>query len=139
MTEKESRFARAYLATMDMEKAAKEIGGKAPGELPEKYAEAIRVCRQNLSDAICREDIIRRLVQIGFRSGEECMEILEGNTERLDLSLVSELKRNSNGTVEIKLIDRVAVLKLLLELLKGEEGDGAEAFLRSLQAEEGQE
>lgn len=139
MTEKESRFARVYLATMDMEKAAKEIGGKLPGELPEKYAEAIRVCRQRISDTITREDVIRRLVQLGFRSGEECLEIFEGQRENIDLSLVSEIKRNGNGTVELKLIDRVAVLKLLLELLKGDEGDGAEAFLRSLQAEEGQE
>lgn len=139
MTEKESRFARVYLATMDPETAAKEIGVKPGAELMEKYGGAIRAYRQSLSDAITREDVIRRLVQLGFRSGKECMEIFEGQREGIDLSLVSEIKRNSNGTVEMKLIDRVAVLKLLLELLKGEEADGAEAFLRSLQAEEGQE
>lgn len=139
MTEKESRFARVYLATMDLEKAAGEIGAKPSAELMEKYGGAIRTYRQSISDAITREDVIRRLIQLGFRSGKECMAILAGQGEEIDLSLVSEIKRNSNGTVEMKLIDRVAVLKLLLELLKGDGADGAEAFLRSLQAEEGQE
>ena len=39
---------------------------------------------------------------------------------RLDLSLLSELKRGTNGTVEIKLVDRAEILEKLAELEKAE-------------------
>lgn len=83
------------------------------------------------------EDVINRLVRLGFGDGKEVAAVLEGRWEEedLDLSLVSEIKRGSNGTLEVKLIDRVGILYRLLELLKTEE-DGAEAFLRSLQEAE---
>ena len=83
------------------------------------------------------EDVINRLVRLGFGDGKEVAAVLEGRweDENLDLSLVSEIKRGSNGTLEVKLIDRVGILYRLLELLKTEE-DGAEAFLRALQEAE---
>lgn len=83
------------------------------------------------------EDVINRLVRLGFGDGKEVAAVLEGrwDDDNLDLSLVSEIKRGSNGTLEVKLIDRVGILYRLLELLKTEE-DGAEAFLRSLQEAE---
>lgn len=82
------------------------------------------------------DKVLERLIQLGFGTGRECAALLEGRweDEGLDLSLVSEMKRGANGTVEIKLIDRVSILYRLLELLRGQE-DGAEAFLRSLQEE----
>ena len=84
------------------------------------------------------EDVINRLVRLGFGDGKEVAAVLEGRWEddHLDLSLVSEVKRGANGTLEVKLIDRVGILYRLLELLKTEE-DGAEAFLRFLQEAEG--
>lgn len=84
------------------------------------------------------EDVLERLVRLGFGSGSECAALLEGRcTEAdVDLSLVSEVKRGVNGNIELKLIDRVSILNRLLELLKTDE-DGAEAFLRSLQEGEG--
>ena len=84
------------------------------------------------------EDVINRLVRLGFGDGKEVAAVLEGRWEddNLDLSLVSEVKRGANGTLEVKLIDRVGILYRLLELLKTEE-DGAEAFLRFLQEAEG--
>ena len=51
--------------------------------------------------------------------------------ERLDLSLLSEVKRNEKGLVEIKLIDRLQVLRQLAEAAQ-EEGDGVEGLLRAL-------
>lgn len=89
--------------------------------------------------AVGYEDVINRLVRLGFGNGKEVAAVLDGRweDEGLDLSLVSEVKRGSNGTMEVKLIDRVGILYRLLELLKVEE-DGAEAFLRSLQEAEGQ-
>ncbi len=83
------------------------------------------------------DDVINRLVRLGFGDGKEVAAVLEGRweDESLDLSLISEVKRGANGTLEVKLIDRVGILYRLLELLKTEE-DGAEAFLRSLQEAE---
>ena len=60
----------------------------------------------------------------------------EGETEeidRLNLEALTEFKRSANGTVEIRLIDRVAVLKLLLEWAEGEPGEEAAEFFRALE------
>lgn len=43
--------------------------------------------------------------------GEEELETLEG----LDLSALTEFKRNKNGTVEMKFVDRMAALEWLAE------------------------
>lgn len=43
-----------------------------------------------------------------------------GELERLELSAVTEFKRNSNGTIELKFIDRVAVLQWLADQEKDE-------------------
>lgn len=81
------------------------------------------------------EKVIGRLVRLGFGDGKECVPLLEGRWEdKIDLSLVSEIKRGANGAIEVKLIDRVSILYRLLELLRTDE-DGAEAFLRALQEE----
>ena len=48
----------------------------------------------------------------------------------LKLGCLTEFKRGSNGTVEIRLADRAAILEKLLEHL-GDEG-GAAAFLQAL-------
>lgn len=54
--------------------------------------------------------------------GEEDLSLLDG----LDLSLISEIKRSPNGAVEMKFVDRLAVLRELLELRKTEEERSAD-------------
>ena len=56
---------------------------------------------------------------------------------RLDLSLLSEVKRNEKGMVEVKLIDRLKVLQQLADVMEGSDHQ-AEAFLRSLAPEQEQ-
>lgn len=56
-----------------------------------------------------------------------------GDLDDLDLSALSEFKRNSNGTVEIKLTNRLEVLEKLMALLDGGEHARAEAFFRALE------
>ena len=56
------------------------------------------------------------------------------NLGRLDLSLLSEVKRNDKGTVEIKLIDRLRALEQLAQVA-GEDTQDLEAFLQALQGE----
>ena len=52
--------------------------------------------------------------------------------EKLDLSLLSEVKRNEKGTVEIRLIDRLKALEQL-SLMTGEDDGALEQFLQAVQ------
>lgn len=53
-----------------------------------------------------------------------------GDLEKLDLSAVTEIKRSSNGSVEVKFIDRFEALKWLAET---EAGTQAERFFEALE------
>jgi len=132
--EKRGRFAAEYLLTMNLEKAARAAGYEPSAELLEKCRGELSRQRELLSAEITGEDVLRRLQRLGFGTGEELEGILSGEMEGLDLSMVSEVKRGSNGTVELKLINRVDLLLRLWEILQHQE-DGAEEFLKSLQAE----
>ena len=69
----------------------------------------------------------------GFFSEEQLEEI-----EKLDLTGLTELKRSSNGSVEIKCTDRIKVLEALLCCV--EEGESsAAAFLKVLDKPEERE
>lgn len=91
------------------------------------------------SGHIRREDVTRRLAELAFGKANDCVRLALEDTprlDRLDLSLLSEVKRNEKGTVEIKLIDRLKALEQLAQAA-GEDSSGAEEFLRALQ--QGQE
>ena len=86
---------------------------------------------------VSRADVIRRLAELAFGSANDCVRLaLEDDPQlsRLDLSLLSEIKRNEKGTVEIKLVDRLKALEQLAQATGDEDGQ-AEAFLRSLMPE----
>ena len=86
---------------------------------------------------IAREDVVRRLAELAFGRANDCVKlVLEDNVslDKLDLSLLSEVKRNDKGTVEVRLIDRLRALEQL-QLLAEENGGDVEAFLRALQGE----
>lgn len=84
---------------------------------------------------IRREDVTRRLAELAFGKANDCVRLaLEDapRLDRLDLSLLSEVKRNDKGTVEIKLIDRLQALEQLAAAAETEQTD-MEDFLRALQ------
>jgi len=86
---------------------------------------------------ISREDVVRRLAELAFGRANDCVRLVleEGTSlDRLDLSLLSEVKRNEKGTVEVRLIDRLQALEQL-QLLAQEQGNDVEAFLKALQGE----
>jgi len=88
---------------------------------------------------IRRQDVTRRLAELAFGKANDCVKLaLEENLclEELDLSLLSEVKRNDKGTVEIKLIDRLRALEQLA-LVAQEEKTELESFLQALQGGEG--
>ena len=84
---------------------------------------------------VTREDVTRRLAELAFGKANDCVRLaLEDDPQlgRLDLSLLSEVKRNDKGTVEIKLIDRLRALEQLA-LVAEEEKTDLESFLQALQ------
>jgi len=84
---------------------------------------------------IFREDVTRRLAELAFGRANDCVRLaLEDDPKlgKLDLSLLSEVKRNDKGTVEIKLIDRLRALEQLAAVA-GDGGDDLEQFLAALQ------
>lgn len=81
-----------------------------------------------------KSDVVRRLAELAFGEANDCVRLaLEESPalDRLDLSLLSEVRRNEKGTVEIKLIDRLRALEQLA-LATGRDDGRAELFLRSL-------
>ncbi len=88
------------------------------------------------SGEVRRQDVTRRLAELAFGKANDCVRLAledEPKLDKLDLSLLSEVKRNDKGTVEIKLIDRLRALEQLAEVAEEEESD-MEAFLQALQA-----
>lgn len=84
---------------------------------------------------IRREDVVRRLAELAFGRANDCVRLVleeAPELEKLDLSLLSEVKRNEKGTVEVKLIDRLQVLRQLTEAA-GEEAGTLDGFLQALQ------
>ena len=91
------------------------------------------------SGNIRRQDVVRRMAELAFGKANDCVRLALENDpplDKLDLSLLSEVKRNEKGTVEIKLIDRLRALEQLTQAAGQEEGD-MESFLQALQGAEG--
>ena len=89
------------------------------------------------SGKISRADVTRRLAELAFGKANDCVRLaLEDDPQlgKLDLSLLSEVKRNDKGTVEIKLIDRLRALEQLTAVA-GEESEDLEAFFQAFGGE----
>lgn len=84
-----------------------------------------------------KKDLVQMLAKLAFGSCNDAAKLLYLSPEsieqisELDLRLVSELKRGTNGSVEIKLTNRPELLKLLAELLE-DDGTAAESFFRAV-------
>lgn len=84
---------------------------------------------------IRRTDVVRRMAELAFGRANDCVRLVledKPDIDSLELSLLSEVKRNEKGTVEVKLIDRVRVLEQL-SLAAGQAGDDMASFLEALQ------
>jgi len=81
---------------------------------------------------------VRRLAELAYGNCNDCVRLVledQLDLQALDLSLLSEVKRNEKGTVEVRLLDRLRILEQL-ERLTGEESMGMEAFLKGLEGGE---
>ena len=136
-TRSEERFCRAYLRTMDPDRAAAEAGRKDGFALlgDEGVRERLERLRTDAAAQVRREDVLRRLAQLAFGRANDAERLALGRAgtdpESLDLSAVAEFRVTDKGGVEVKLVDRVRALETLWELLDGG-GQGAEALCRAL-------
>ena len=130
MTTEHRRLAAAWLACFDPERAARAVGREDGVQLLNSRLVQGEIALQRAQFDLRREDVLRRLTQLAFGRANDCVKLalgLEMDLEALDLSLLSEVKRNDKGTVEVRLMDRLAALRLLLEACTAAP-DCAEAF-----------
>lgn len=131
-------FCRAYLRTMDPERAAAEIGRRDGfGLLGRKSTqEKLNRMREAAAGQLRRDDAVRRLAQLAFGQANDAVKLAihagELDPEGLDLSAVAEFKVTDKGGVEVKLVDRVRALETLCGLLESGEGHGAEELYQAL-------
>ena len=131
-------FCRAYLRTMDPERAAAESGRRDGFSLLGSRAiqERLERMRMDAASQLQREDVLRRLAQLAFGRANDAARLAlrpgEVDPEGLDLSAVAEIKVTDKGGVEIKLVDRVRALETLCSLLESGGGRGAEALYQAL-------
>lgn len=84
---------------------------------------------------VTRGDVIRRLAELAFGKANDCVRlVLEEGAELsgLDLTLLTEVKRNDKGTLEVHLADRLKALEQLAVLAENE-GTDLESFLQAMQ------
>ena len=84
-------------------------------------------------------EILRRIADLAFGRANDAvklalLELDESALEKLDLSLLSEIKRGNNGVVEVKLLNRLDALALLAKLVGADGGRtaAAEGFFKAL-------
>lgn len=85
--------------------------------------------------ALTREDVARRLAELAFGKANDCVRLVlseDAQIDRLDLSLLTELKRNDKGTLEVRLVDRLRALEQLAALAQSS-GTDLESFLQAMQ------
>lgn len=88
-----------------------------------------------------RQEVLRKMMDLAAGAANDAVKLayLSGEDQeaidQLELGCLTEFRRNSNGTVEVKLTDRAAVLVKLLEQMKEDSnGSGPAAFLKALEA-----
>lgn len=131
-------FAAAYLQSMDAEYAAKCAGLSDGAAIlsNEEVEHQIARRRATLKRQLLPEDVVRMLAALAFGRCNDCVKLVlesEPAIDSLNLMQLAEIKRNEKGTVELKLVDRLAAIEQLSALVAADE-DSAADFLRALGA-----
>ncbi len=98
-----------------------------------------KLLRRIAQGQVNRGDVVRALAELAFGKANDCVRLVvepEPCLDGLDLRLLSEVKRNEKGTVEVRLLDRLKVLEQLSRMIGEEEGD-LEEFWKNLQEDHG--
>lgn len=133
----DGQFCRAYLRTMDPERAAAEINRRDGYALLGKKATQQKLERMRCDAAaqLKREDVLRQLARLAFGRVDDAVRLAlrrgELDPEELELSAVSELRVTEKG-VEVKLVDRVRALETLWRLLESGEPPQTDPLYQAL-------
>lgn len=85
-------------------------------------------------------DVINYIGNLAFGKANDAVKLVfldpesREEIDKLDLSMVSEIKRGSNGVVEVKLLNRITLLELLAGLTapQTQRGNEAESFFTAM-------
>jgi hypothetical protein len=87
--------------------------------------------RTRRKNTVSGDDIIRRLADMAFGRANDCVRLAldpEVDVDGLDLCLLAEIRRSDKGMVEVKLVDRLAVLEALSRLTNSQNTQAAALF-----------
>ena len=135
--QEDGRFCRAYLRTMDPERAAAEIGRRDGYAMLEKRATQQKLERMRCAaaDQLKREDVLRQLARLAFGRVDDAVQLAlhrgDLDTGGLELSAISELRVTEKG-VEVKLVDRVRALESIWKLLDTGETQESDPLYQAL-------
>lgn len=133
----DGQFCRAYLRTMDPERAAAEINRRDGYAMLGKKAtqQKLERMRCDAASQLKREDVLRQLARLAFGRVDDAVKLAlhrgELEPEGLELSAVSELRVTEKG-VEVKLVDRVRALETLWKLLESGAPAQSDALYQAL-------
>ena len=88
---------------------------------------------------VTRDQVLRQMMALAVGSANDAVKLAylpqeqQEDIDRLNLTCLTEFKRSGNGTVEVKLTDRVAVLEKLLEQMQEDQDQNAAAFFQALE------
>lgn len=88
--------------------------------------------------AVSKKAVLSQMMELATQSVNDAVRLAYLSPEEqdviasLDLSALTEFKRNSNGAVELKLTDRMNVLESLFDRLE-EDADTGATFLQALE------
>lgn len=139
----DKEFCRAFLRSMDPERAAVEAGYRDGFFVLGRTAtqEKLEKMRSDAANQIRKEDVVRRLAQLAFGRANDAVKLAlhpdVTDPDALELFAVSEFKVTEKG-VEVKLVDRVRALETLHGLLESGGDGGAEELYRALEDAAGQ-
>lgn len=81
-----------------------------------------------------RQDVLRQLGKLAFGKANDCVSLAlrgeDANLEKLDLSLLAGVKRGKDGSVEVRLLDRLEALRELAAM--AEEQSSPQSILQAL-------
>lgn len=83
------------------------------------------------------QDVLLAASRMAFGRANDCVKLATQKNpliNQMDLELLSEVRRSEKGAIDIRLVDRIAAIRLLAELLGKQEGN-SQAALASLSAE----
>lgn len=141
LTKKEIEFCRIFCATNNSREAAAAAGYRFPALSGLKLLDSERIqneIKRRKTKKIKTDEVVTGLKRIAFGSVADAVRLLlddedaKSKIDNLDLFLISEIKTNSKGGLEIKFFDRIKAMEKLLEVSDAADSDKDNSFLDAI-------